>query len=178
MRLQCQYVASVYIGVVLCFQVPCCSCVASVWPFITESCSNSSHAPITNWLERVQIHHQLTAVPTTPLFSISQYVFQQYVSFSFIHERNLHPLSLLTLLCSPHPWVSRTGSVTRDNSGGVQQRLKTCLTLCWECGHGFYLGYKRIGWLIAMTLVPCTPAVTLTGIHGAHNCQPSSTKST
>lgn len=39
-------------------QVPCCLCVASVWPFSTESCSDSSHAPITNWLQPVQIHHQ------------------------------------------------------------------------------------------------------------------------
>lgn len=109
---------------VLWLQVPCCSCVASVWPFSTESCSMSSHAPITNWLECVQIHHQLALQYPQP--SISQSVFSSVSHFLFI-PKTLH-LSLC-LLTSYKPLLSASSLCVSSSSLSLSKDRLHCFAL-------------------------------------------------
>lgn len=138
---------------VLWLQVPCCSCVASVWPFSTESCSMSSHAPITNWLERVQIHHQLALQYPQP--SISQSVSPHVslavflissssprhsifpsVSWHHINLCSLHPPSGFP---PPHSSFQRIDFPALPSVTGVCLIVTTevfCNYRCWKSGIG------------------------------------------
>lgn len=84
-------------------QVPCCLCVASVWPFSTESCSDSSHAPITNCdcslCKSIISRHCNTHKP--PVLSISLSVSfpgELGVPHLFLRSSFIFPLFLLTSL--------------------------------------------------------------------------------
>lgn len=99
--------------------------MASVWPFSTESCSKNSHAPSTNWLERMQIHHQLALQypppPSSPSLSLSPYGTSLSLCGSFPvhlletpssslswHDLNLcslHSPPCLAPTCSTFQWV-------------------------------------------------------------------------